>query len=182
MSWQALLLETQILSRAVDSLLSPPPVQRKSTAVKLALGLSVVLVCVGLGFLGVGIYMWLGELYPPRMAMLMMGGIVVAFALFTGGIAMTAANYRRIHAKVREKVIRHKLHELMSAVTEEFEDSVRQYPKTAAAAAALAGVIIGEHAARHNVMLKDAVLKDLVTGAKEHIIDSGQDIKKTIIH
>lgn len=177
MSWQSLLLETQLLSRAVDSLLSPPPVPTKSTAARLLVVLSAVLIFAGIGFLGVGTYMWLRELYPLRMAVMIMGGILVGFS----GVALAASNYRRAYSKVREKVIKHKLHELASAVAEEFEDAVREYPKTAAAIAALAGVLIGEHAARNNPVLKDTVIKDLVTEAKEQIIE-GRDTASKIIH
>lgn len=150
MPWQSLLLETQILARAVDGLMTPPAPPKRSPTAKVLEVLAVVLVCVGLAALGVGVYLWLAETYPLRIVALMMGGGGIAAGLVFAGSAWTVANRRMLTRRVKEKVVKHRVQELAQAVTEEFGDVVRDYPKTTAAIAAFAGIALGDLAARNS--------------------------------
>jgi hypothetical protein len=80
-------------------------------------------------------------------------------ALVMGAAAWAAGNYRFFHTRARERIVRRRLKELGSAVVQEFGDQVREYPKTSAAVAALAGLALGEQALRHD-MLKEHDGKD----------------------
>lgn len=150
MPWQSLLLETQILARAVDGFMTPPAPPKRSPTAKVLEVLAVALVSLGLAALGVGAYLWLSETYPLRTVALIMGGGGIAIGLLFAGSAWAVANRRMLTRRVKEKVIRHRVQELAQAVTEEFGDVVRDYPKTAAAVAAFAGIALGDLASRNS--------------------------------
>lgn len=150
MAWQAFLLETQILGRAVEGLLFPPPA-RKSLTARVLTGLAIAFACAGLFALCAGGYLWLAETYSVRAALLATGGGGLLLALLMGGAAWAAGNYRFFKSKVRERVVRRRLQDLGTAVAQEFGESVREFPKTSAALAALAGLALGEQALRHDM-------------------------------
>lgn len=150
MSWQALLLETHILGRAVDGLLFPQPA-RKSLAVRVMTGLAIAFACAGLFALSAGAYIWLAEAYSVRTALLATGGGGLLLALLIGAGAWAAGNYRFLGLRARERLVRRRMKDLGTAVLDEFGDSVREHPKTAAAIAALAGLALGEQVMRDDI-------------------------------
>lgn len=169
MSWQALLLETQLLTRAVDGLMSPPPV-RKNTAAKALTAFAAVLSVAGLGALAVGAFFWLSEVYPLHIVMTILGGAVLGLAVVAGLCAWLAYNSRFLNAKLRQKVIQSKLKDLSEAVGDEFSGAIRDYPKTTAALAALLGIAVGTIIMKNKgLTLHDIMgdLKDVVRDAKE---------------
>lgn len=141
MLWQTLLLETQLLSRLVESFIAPPPPVRKSTTAQFLQVLAVVLACLAVAALGVGTYMWMRETYTLRETAVYMGSLGIVLALLCGGVAWVIENKRYIRAKIAGKVVKHKVSNLYEAVTDEFSDTVREYPKTTAAVAAILGLV-----------------------------------------
>lgn len=106
--------------------------------------LSVLLGLVACAALAAGMYLWLDEIYPARQALLIFGAGGVVIASITGSVTYAIAHWRRIKMRVAKKVVERKVHSLFDAIADEFEVPVQLYPKTAAAAAALAGIVIGE--------------------------------------
>lgn len=144
MSWQALLLDPLLIARAVDSFMAPPPPVKRSMTAHFLTGMAVVVACLSLIALAVGSYFVLLESYSLPHTLLIMGGGGLLFAALTGGIAWTVYNARMLKAKVRNKVIQSKVSNLLESVKEEITTPIREYPKTAAALAALAGLIVAE--------------------------------------
>lgn len=162
MLWRALLLETHLLARAVDSFMSPPVVRPNASA-KFLSTLAFVIGVIGAGALSFGSYLWLTEIYPLRTAVLIMGGAGLGIALLCCGAAWAIGNYRYLHGKVRNRVIRSKVENVIEAASEEFGDVVRAYPKTAAALAALAGLTIA------NQINERGGLNEVLSDAKDRV-------------
>lgn len=138
MLWQTMLLDSRLIARAVDNLMTPPQVRRSTTAQAITVA-AVVLACAALCALLYGAFLWVGMRYTPEATAFIMGGILSLVAACLGLIGWAVYNTRAIKSRVREKVISHKLSNFIDAMVEEFEEPVRKYPKTAAALAALAG-------------------------------------------
>lgn len=139
----------------------PPPVQRSATA-RFLMGLAVVTACLSLIAITVGVYFVLLQTYTLPQTMLMMGTGGLVFSIVAGGVAWGIYNARMLKNKIRNKVVHHKVNTLLEAVKEEITAPIREYPKTSAALAALAGLVIAEkYGKKSSDMLNDFLDGDI---------------------
>lgn len=169
MLWRTLLMDTQLIVRALDTFVSPAPVRTSAVARFLA-GLSAALACVGSFALVGGIYMWLEESYTMREALLITGSGVLVFAGIMAGIVYTSCRLRQIKMRVGAKIFKRRVKNLAEAVGEELTDPIREYPKTAAALAVLAGIVLSEK------------FGDEGADALKRLLDSHEDRGKSAFH
>lgn len=168
------MIETRLLAKAVESVMSPAPVKRRSVAIRFLTGFALTLAFAACVSLALGVFMWLDEIYPTRQALLIFGLGGVIFASLTGSAVYAVSHWRKIKLRIAKKVVERKVHSLFDAVVEEFEVPVKLYPKTAASLAALAGVAVGDKLGEKGAR----ALHDLIHPEGE----TARTLKKTINH
>lgn len=133
------LIQGFILDRVLHSnaLLS-----RRSKAGLVLMGLSALCVFVALIFLIIALHNYLETRYTADMAALITAGFVAGLAAIFALLGFSALNQRHSRLETVKQELTDNLAALFEAVGEELDDPVRNHPKTALAAAALAGFFV----------------------------------------
>lgn len=106
---------------------------------------SGIMLCIGVGFLLYATYLWALTVYSQYEAAALTGVLALVFSFVT---AMGLAMYKRYQTLKMEKAkveMTKTILELLEVVQKEFSEPVRTNPKTAVAAASVAGHTSGKH-------------------------------------
>ncbi len=144
MNWHALLLEPVIMSALVEGRAALRANNQVNSAASFLAKLAACLGVIAALFLCAGGYLWLDELYGPRLAALIMGGVVTGLALITVFASWYIMEQKRKKIIAYQKEATDRAEAIMNTILEYIEKPVQAYPKTAVTAAAVAGYMTSE--------------------------------------
>ncbi len=130
-----------------DRLLKGGPLLRApaSANIDMLTGAASIMACAGLGFSFYALHLWLAKNFAPEIAAAITGGAFLGVAALIGLSAFAVICYRK---KQFDKV-RHDITGILEGLAKEADDRlaqpIREHPKSAAAAALVAGYLSGEH-------------------------------------
>lgn len=106
-------------------------------------GFAGVLALVSVVYLIVALSYWLKMQYSPDVAALATAGITLSFAILVAAAGYTITVIRKTKVEAVTDELRDKVMQVISAVSEEMEDPIRDHPKSSVALATLAGYVVG---------------------------------------
>ncbi len=131
---------------ALVQLLSPalPQQGRRIIALNELWLVATLLSVVGFIAILVGLFLWLDNHYPREIALLVIGGIMVAVSLMLVGISLFIT--RRVERPVRDMAdnLAHNSTDFIKSLIDELDDPIRENPAMAMGVAALSGFIAAE--------------------------------------
>lgn len=116
-------------------------------------GLVVALALVCIASLGYAAWLWLTSQYTPQYAALFAGLGAAALGLVLSGGLWFARNRRKIKYYLGYKKISGQAEGIVSSLMQEWEAPIKDHPKTAAALAVIAGVILATFLEKKGTLL-----------------------------
>lgn len=97
----------------------------------------------GLAFFVYAAHLWLADHYQPDLAAAVTGGLSILLAAICSLIAYGFLQQRRLSMKALRNEIETLAAEILETADEYIGDPIKEHPKTAAAAASIAGYMLG---------------------------------------
>lgn len=117
--------------------------RQSDRAQQIIFGFAGVLALVAVVYLIVALSYWLKMQYSPDVAALATAGITLSFAILVAAAGYTITVIRKTKVAAVTDELRDKVMQVISAVSEEMEDPIRDHPKSSVALATLAGYVVG---------------------------------------
>ncbi len=117
--------------------------RQSDRAQQIIFGFAGVLTLVAVVYLIVALSYWLKMQYTPDIAALATAGITLSFAILVAAAGYTITVIRKTKVAAVTDELRDKVLQVISAVSEEMEDPIRDHPKSSVALATLAGYVVG---------------------------------------
>ncbi len=135
-------LERAIFDRLFDT--EPSFLQNKRGNGQELQALSVIFLCLGLGFIIYGSHLWLVNKYTPEATAGITGILIIICALIIAISAYWISLYRQLKMKKMRRTLLEKFKSSLSSLDDELGGPIRENPKTAILLASLIGFALEE--------------------------------------